>query len=371
MQKNAISDRTLYKTPFSKAYWLQAAAEFKDTRMLVFAALMIALRVVMKPLSIPIAADLRINTAFFINAFGAAAFGPVVAIPAAVISDYLGCVLFPQGVYYPPFMLTEIAGSVIFALFFYRARITVPRVILARFCICFFVNIVLQTPLMQGYYRFIGSNTVYPLLDTVRIAKNLVLFPVEAALLTLFLRACVPPVQKLNYIASTVRDLTLTKRYIALIAALFLLSAGATTAYAIYDYNHKSFSKDYTAQERLSRNNQTNAWAAAELGEKEEDLVTVIQSARSTAFRREMTYEVAVYRLDRDALKAKEGSTVTVNKKDCVYTEDLVRGYSKSYAAKDDALTLIATGNIVADKHTGEQISIDIQRLDTAEEKAP
>ena len=36
-----------------------------------FAALMIALRVALKSLGIPIAADLRINVAFFINALGA------------------------------------------------------------------------------------------------------------------------------------------------------------------------------------------------------------------------------------------------------------------------------------------------------------
>ena len=41
---------TLYSHPFSKAYWRDAAAELKDTHMLVFAALMIALRLVMKQL---------------------------------------------------------------------------------------------------------------------------------------------------------------------------------------------------------------------------------------------------------------------------------------------------------------------------------
>ena len=38
----------LYKTPFTPAYWRDAAAEMKDTKMLVFAALMIAIRVALK-----------------------------------------------------------------------------------------------------------------------------------------------------------------------------------------------------------------------------------------------------------------------------------------------------------------------------------
>ena len=37
---------TLYAHPFSKAYWKQAASEFKKTKVLIFAALMIALAVI-------------------------------------------------------------------------------------------------------------------------------------------------------------------------------------------------------------------------------------------------------------------------------------------------------------------------------------
>ncbi len=365
MYKSGLStDKTLFPSPFSRAYWVQAASEFKNTRMLLFAALMIALRVALKPLSIPIAADLRINTAFFINAFGAATFGPVVAVPAAAISDFLGCMLFPQGVYYPPFMLTEIAGSVIFALFLYRARITPLRVILSRFCICFFVNILLQTPIMRWYYAFIGSSALYPLLDTVCIAKNLVLFPVEAALLMLFLRAAVPPVQRQGYVASTVDRLVFTRRHVLALIALLLLGAGATAGYAVYDYNTKSFSASYTAAERLSKNRLMNAWAAEQLpDEREENLVTVIQSARSQVLNPEMTYELIVYRVDEARFREKAEENEA-------YTRDTLLGYSKSKAKADDALIPLASGTAIMNKHSGERISISLTALDAPREGA-
>ena len=38
-----LSNNALYPHPFSKAYWKQAASEFRKTNVLVFAALMIAL----------------------------------------------------------------------------------------------------------------------------------------------------------------------------------------------------------------------------------------------------------------------------------------------------------------------------------------
>ena len=105
---------TLYSHPFSKAYWRDAAAELKDTHMLVFAALMIALRLVMKQLAIPTTPFLKINTAFFINALGAMVFGPVMAMLAAGITDVLGYIIRPEGIYFLPFILTEIGGSLVY-----------------------------------------------------------------------------------------------------------------------------------------------------------------------------------------------------------------------------------------------------------------
>lgn len=354
MQKNPRESQ-LYPTPFSRAYWVQAASEFKNLKMLLFAALMIALRVALKSVSIPIAADLHINIAFFINAFGAMVFGPVVAIPAAIISDTLGAMLFPQGVYFPPFVLTEIAGSVIFALFLYRADITVLRVILSRFCINFFVNIVLQTPIMRAYYTFIGSSTLISMFDTVRIAKNLVLFPIESVLLVLFLRAVVPPVSKLGLVRSRVDQLRLTKKHVALLIVCFLIGAGATAGYAVYNYNTKSFSASYTAQERLDKNRSMNQWVAQEWPDlAEEELVTIIESARSQVFNPHMTYELAVYRIDSARFQEKAAENPG-------YTLDTLHGYSKSKAAKDDALIRIGSATAVTDKKTGEHLSLSCQ----------
>ena len=68
----------LYPHPFSKAYWRDAAMELKDTKMLVIAALMIALRVSMKWTVIPLAPNLNINVgAPLINAMGAMIFGQI------------------------------------------------------------------------------------------------------------------------------------------------------------------------------------------------------------------------------------------------------------------------------------------------------
>ena len=68
---NVQKNTTLYKSPFSKAYWRDAAAELKDTKMLVVTALMIALRVALQPLAIPLGPQLSIQTAMLATALGA------------------------------------------------------------------------------------------------------------------------------------------------------------------------------------------------------------------------------------------------------------------------------------------------------------
>lgn len=351
MSENVNSFK-LFKTPFCREYWRAAAGEFKKPRMLIFAALMIALRVALKSLSIPVAADLRISVAFFINAFGAMVFGPVVAIPAAAISDTLGCLLFPTGPYFFPFVFTEIAGSMIFALFFYRAELTAKRVILSRFCIDFFVNVALNTPVMWLYYRMVmGKN--YAIFDLLRVVKNLVMFPIESVLLILFFRAVVPAARSMGYVYSGVDGLRFNKRNVALLIALALIGASAVGGYAVYSYNTTSMSASYSPEERLAKNEEMNAWVCEQAGLDPEETVTIVESAFRKVGKPEITYTLAVYRVNEDVFNEKAAA-------DEAYTQDTLRGYSKSKAAADDALTRVGTATATTDKGTGAHIELKV-----------
>ena len=227
---------TLYAHPFSKSYWRDAAGELKDVRILVFAALMIALRVAMKPLGINLAPNIRINTAFIVNALGAMTFGPVVAMASAAISDTLGYLVFPNGPYFFPFILEEIAGSLIFALFLYRTKVTATRVILSRFCIDFFVNILLHTPLMMLYYKMI-MHKAYTAFQIPHIVKNLLMFPIEGFLLTLFLALMLPILVKGHLLFDKGEGLKFTKKHVVVLVILFVIASASTAAYFCYDYN--------------------------------------------------------------------------------------------------------------------------------------
>ncbi len=334
----------LYSHPFSGAYWRNAAAELKDTRMLVFAALMIALRVALKLVAIPLAPSLKINTAFLANALGAMVFGPVMAIPAAVVSDLLGVIITGDiGTYFPPMVLTEVGGSLIFALFLYRAKVSPTRTMLSRFCICFFVNVLLQTPLMMWYYQVYYGSTSY-VLTIPSILKNLFMFPIESVVLTLFLRFIQPITYRMKLTWSTPTELKFEKKQIALLVILVVLGAGCVTGYLFYHYDNTSITTGYSTEEVPEMNKLLHTIVTDRTKEIGKDnTVAVIEYAEKPFLGDKITYTVAIY-------EVKEG---------CDFTEDLW-SLKKTPASKHESLSKLATATVVTDTKTETVLSYEI-----------
>ena len=351
----------LYPHPFSKAYWRDAAAEMKDIRMLVVTALMVALRIALKPFAIYIGPQMAIQTATLATALGAMIFGPVVAIPAAMVSDTIGFMIWPTGDYFLPFMLTEIAGTMFYALFLYRAKATPTRVMLARFCICFFVNVVLQQIIYAWYYTFIGNpdgakESIMGILTVTRIFKNLALFPIEAVVITLFLKVLIPIARRAKLVFGPEADMRITKKEIIVLAILMVIGACSATGYLAYRYSTSSRSADYKTEERVAIQkdmaqlvlDKTDDW-------DEETVICVVDSAFRPLFGEETDYTVAIYTLDEEAFAAGQAD----NPK---YTMDTLWAYSKSGPKKDkyQSLVKVASASIVKNEKTGQILSFEI-----------
>ncbi len=346
---------TLYKTPFSGGYWRDAAAELKDTKMLVATALMIALRIALKPLAIPLGPQLSIQTAMLATALGAMIFGPVVAIPAAIISDTIGFMIYPTGDYFLPFVLTEIASTMFYALFLYRTKVTPTRVMLSRFCICFFVNVVLQQFIYAWWYVYVGNpekaqDQILGIMTVARIFKNLAMFPIESVVLTLFLRFLLPITKRAGLTYSADSEMKFDKKQLVTLVVLVLIGAVSATGYMAYRYNTSSRSADYSTEERVEANKamaelvleETDEWDA-------ETVVCVVDSAYRGLFQSETDYTVAVYVLDEEAFAAGQAA-------DESYTMDTLWAYSKSGPGKDkyQSLIKVASANVVKNEKTGE-----------------
>jgi len=346
----------VYKSPLSKAYWRDAAAELRDTKMLVVTALMIALRVALKPLAIPLGPQLSIQTAMLATALGAMIYGPVVAIPAAMISDTVGFMIYPTGDYFLPFMLTEIASTMFYALFLYRAeKVTPTRVMLSRFCICFFVNVVLQQFIYAWWYVYIGNpeqarESILGIMTVARIFKNLAMFPIEAVVLTLFLRFLLPVCRRAKLVFCGESEMKFDKKQIVTLVCLILVGSVSAVSYLAYRYNTSSRSADYKTEERVEIQKSMADLVLAETDEwDEETVICVVDSAYRGLFQQETDYTVAVYILDEAAFAAGQAE-------DESYTIDKLWTYSKSGPKKDkyQSLIKVAEAKVLKNEKTGE-----------------
>ena len=230
MEKNRFFSA---RDTLTAAYWKEAARCFSDMRMLVFAALVAALRVAVKFFKIPLAADLSLSFDCYVNAVGAVVYGPLTALAVGAVSDTIGAVIAPSGAYFLPFILVEMSSGFIFALFLWRRGITLPKVIWSKFTVNFFCNILLNSLLMKWYYLWLyGSEKTYNLINTVRIVKNLVLFPLEAGLIALLFQALLPAMAGLRLLPKRYAQPEMDRKRILLeIAVTMALSVGIILLY--------------------------------------------------------------------------------------------------------------------------------------------
>ena len=338
----------LYPHPFSKAYWRDAAAELKDVRMLVITALMIALRIALKPFAIYIGPQMAIQTATLATALGAMIFGPVMAIPAAIISDTVGFMIFPTGDYFLPFMLTEIASTMFYALCLYRAKPNATRVIIARFLICFVVIVVLQQFIFAWQYTYMGNpakakDAIMGIMTTARLFKNLFFFPIESIVITLFLKVLVPVASRAKLTYGGSKGMDFTKKQIAVLAVLLVIGVGSSVGYLDYYYNNNSVTKDYSDTEVVEMNHFVHdIITQKDINVDKDRTVAVIEYASKPFFGEETTYTVAVY-------EAVEGEEIT----------DKMWSYKKTPASKDPTIQRIATVTIVVGNKTDAVLSYE------------
>lgn len=74
-QRRKNEEMVFFRHPFSLEYWRCAAAQLKNPKMIIIAAILVALRVALKSIVIPVGENLNIYITFFVNALGGMIFG--------------------------------------------------------------------------------------------------------------------------------------------------------------------------------------------------------------------------------------------------------------------------------------------------------
>ena len=194
----------LYRTPFSRAYWKDAVKDSKKLRTLVFSALMIAACSALGRIpSIQVTDGVKIGWGFLARATCALVGGPINALLFGLAEDTINYILTPTGPYFPGYALTTMIGTMVYALFLYRTKVTIWRIFLAKLC-----NNVINV-LLGSLWSAILYSKGYLYYVSTRIVTNSIMLPIQTVMLTVLFAALIPALIQLDILPSGTNGLKL------------------------------------------------------------------------------------------------------------------------------------------------------------------
>ena len=157
--------------------------------------MLIALDIAISSLFIPVGDNLRIKFDFLSRAVIGMVGGPLLALSSGALVDLLGYIVHPSGAYFPGYTISAMLGSLVYALFFYRSKINIVRIVLAKLTVNAFVNVLLGSVWStmigkHGYLYYISSSAV----------KNAIMLPIECMMLYALFSALMPVLARLKLV---------------------------------------------------------------------------------------------------------------------------------------------------------------------------
>lgn len=154
------------------------------TRNLVYLALLMAMALILGRFSVG-NEWIKVSPAFIATGIMGYYFGPWLAALAAALNDQISFLLWGVGANFIGFTLSAAVGALIYGLFFHEQAVSLGRTIFAVATVVLVVNIGLDTLwiVMMGF-KF--NIIIWP-----RVIKNLVVLPVQAALLYTVIKSVV------------------------------------------------------------------------------------------------------------------------------------------------------------------------------------
>ena len=188
---------SIYTSPFSSSFWRDARSEVGSMKKLTFAALMIALCVMLGYIpAVPLFGGARLTWGFLARSVCAWVCGPVLGAAFGVAEDLLSFFLTGGGggPFFPGYTLTTVLGVVIYALFFYRQEITIRRIFFAKLL----TNV--QNVLLGALWSSILYGKAYLVIAGGSAVKNLIMLPFQTILLVAIFTAVTPVLGRMGLV---------------------------------------------------------------------------------------------------------------------------------------------------------------------------
>lgn len=201
MMFNSQQTARLYAAPLAPGYWRDAGRSMGSLRLLIFAALTVAMARALSLIpSIPIGPT-RFSFGFLARALCSLVCGPVMGMSVGFVEDILGYALQPEGAFFFGYTISTMAGMLVYGLCFYRARITVARLVAANLLVNLFVN-----ALMGSVWNMMLYQSPYWAFFWPSLGKNLVTVIPKVVLMYVCYQAVLPILQRMGIIPRQLGD---------------------------------------------------------------------------------------------------------------------------------------------------------------------
>ncbi len=154
----------------------KSSTELFSLRNMTFCAMFAALAVVIKStFSIQITPYINIGFSSIPNQLVDAFFGPITGMFFAGVLDIVKYMIRPEGAFFFGYTFGAMVAAFIYGIFYYRKRITLRRVFLAKAIVVVVVNMGLTT-----LWLSIQSGEAFIVLLPMRALKNIIQWPVDS-----------------------------------------------------------------------------------------------------------------------------------------------------------------------------------------------
>ncbi len=158
--------------------FLDSAKELKKTSALAVCAMLAALALILNSVaSINIGPYVKIGFSGIPNQLMDYLFGPVSGCLFAGVLDLVKFFMKPDGPFFFGFTFNAMLAAFIYGCFYYRRKLTIWRVLAAKFVVILIVNVLLNTLWLDMLYGK-GFLAILPM----RALKNLIMWPIDSVI---------------------------------------------------------------------------------------------------------------------------------------------------------------------------------------------
>lgn len=170
--------------------------EISKTKKLILSALLLTLTIVLSRFLSIKTPLLSINFSFVPIMLAAIWLGPKYTVLIAGLSDLIGAILFPFGEFFIGFTVSTCLAGLIYSLLLYKkdGELTNKQLIIRLIIACLLVTVLVNTAL-NTLWLVIMYNKAFIVLFTARIAKEIIMLPIEVVTMFAIIKG-LKPLQK-------------------------------------------------------------------------------------------------------------------------------------------------------------------------------